>query len=93
MFFVLPAVKELLQYMISRSIDQATTDVLFHIECFSSLLFLTPQRITSIKYTPRTCEDLMHRLTVVRLLLAIFKKNVQKFFPQMTGTYYLVTFK
>ena len=72
MFLVLSAVKEHLQYLISTFIDNVTTDVLFHITCFSSLLFLTPQRIKSIKYIPQTSEYLMHRLTVVGLLLAIF---------------------
>ena len=72
MFLVLSAVKERLQYLILALIDQVTADVLFRITCFSSLLFLNPQRITSIKYIPQTSVDLMHRLIVVRLLLAIF---------------------
>ena len=50
MFLVLSAVKERLQYLILTLIDKVTTDVLVHITCFSSLLLLTPQRITSIKY-------------------------------------------
>ena len=80
MFLVLSAVKERLQYLILTLIDKVTTDVLFHITCFSSLLFLTPQRITSIKYIPQTSEDLMHRLTVVGLLLAIFSNKCAKAF-------------
>ena len=72
MFLVLSAVKERLQYLILALIDQVAADVLFRITCFSSLLFLNPQRITSIKYIPQTSVDLMHRLIVVRLLLAIF---------------------
>ena len=71
MFLVLSAVKERLQCLILTFIDKVTTDVLFHITCFSSLLFLTPQRITLIKYMPQTSEVLMDRLTVVGLLLAI----------------------
>ena len=57
MFLVLSAVKEQLQHLISTFIDKVTTDVLFHITCFSSLLFLIPQRIASIKYIPQTSED------------------------------------
>ena len=54
--------------------------MLFHITChFSSLVFLTPQRITPVKYMPQIYLDLMHRLTVVGLLLAIFFKNVRNF--------------
>ena len=71
MFLVLSAVKERLQCLILTFIDKVTTDVLFHITCFSSLLFLTPQRITLIKYMPQTSEVLMDRLTVVGLLLTI----------------------
>ena len=78
MFLVLSAVKEDLQYLTLMLIDKVATDVLFNITCFFSLLFLTPQRTTSITYIPQTSEDLMHRLTVVGLLSAIFWKNVRK---------------
>ena len=61
---------------------------------FPFIVFLTLQRIISTDYMPQTCEDLVHRVTVVGLILAIFFfKNVKKIFRRRDVPSILTAFK
>ena len=108
MSIVLSAVKEPLQYLISKSerlflyFFSSQVPLIKSKKCafpyhmlffFPSLLKGLDRRITSIKYMSITCQQVTARATIMELVLATFFKKRVKFFSRKTDYYDLTTFK